>query len=50
MKGLVGALCWWGAWGPGPLPPLLNPALNQPINQASPPVQAAANGNLCDPQ
>ena len=19
MKGLVGALCWWGAWGPGPL-------------------------------
>jgi len=23
MKGLVGALCWWGAWGPGPLPPPL---------------------------
>jgi len=23
MKGLVGgALCWWGAWGPGPLGPL----------------------------
>jgi len=21
MKGLVGAPCWWGAWGPGPLPP-----------------------------
>ena len=19
MKGLVGALCWWGTWGPGPL-------------------------------
>jgi len=28
MKGLVGAPCWWGAWGPGPLPPLLNPALS----------------------
>ena len=27
MKGLVGALCWWGAWGPGPLGPPLNPAL-----------------------
>jgi len=23
---------------------------NQPINQASPPVQAAAYGGLCDPQ
>jgi len=22
-----GALCWWGAWGPGPLGPPLNPAL-----------------------
>jgi len=22
MKGLVGAPCWWGAWGPGPLGPL----------------------------
>ena len=27
MKGLVGALYWWGAWGPGPLGPPLNPAL-----------------------
>ena len=29
MKGLVtlvGALCWWGTWGPGPGAPL-NPAL-----------------------
>jgi len=24
-----GALCWWGDWGPGPLPPL-NPALLVP--------------------
>ena len=23
VKGLVGALCWWGAWGPGPMPPPL---------------------------
>ena len=21
MKDLVGAPCWWGAWGPGHLPP-----------------------------
>ena len=27
MKGLVGAACWWGAWGPGPRGPPLNPAL-----------------------
>ena len=25
--------CWWEAWGPGPLPPPLNPALFWRINQ-----------------
>jgi len=32
MKGLVGALCWCRAWGPGPLAPPLNPALCSMLN------------------
>ena len=30
MKGLVGGPLLVGAWGPGPLPPPLNPALYAP--------------------
>ena len=27
MNGLGEALCWWEVWGPGPVPPPINPAL-----------------------